>query len=63
MTNRKGEGLAIIMAWVAFALVVIGSVFLIACLMAWLALSIWPTMPFWPVAILIFLAMAMFSRP
>ena len=34
----------------------------LACLGAWAVVSIWPSVPFWPVAVLIWLTMSLFSR-
>lgn len=33
-----------------------------ACLGAWAVTTIWPSVPFWPAAVLIWLALGLFSR-
>lgn len=45
------------------ALIIVGFFsFGAACLGAWAVVSIWPSVPFWPAAILIWLIMGLFSR-
>lgn len=45
------------------ALIIVGCFsFGMACLGAWAVVSIWPSVPFLPVAVLIWLTMALFSR-
>lgn len=33
-----------------------------ACLGAWAVTTIWPSVPFWPAAVLVWLALGLFSR-
>ena len=42
--------------------IVLGVSFGVACLGAWAVQSIWPSVPFWPAAILVWLTMGLFSR-
>jgi hypothetical protein len=42
--------------------IVLGLSFGAACLGAWAVQSIWPSVPFWPAAILVWLCMGLFSR-
>lgn len=42
--------------------IVIGFSFGAACLGAWAVTAIWPSVPFWPAAVLVWLSMGLFSR-
>ncbi len=42
--------------------IVLGVSFGAACLGAWAVQAIWPSVPFWPAAILVWLSMGLFSR-
>ena len=42
--------------------IALGISFGAACLGAWAVQAIWPSVPFWPAAILVWLAMGLFSR-
>jgi hypothetical protein len=51
--------------WIAILLVIIivmGFSFGVGCLGAWAVQSIWPSVPFWPAAALIWISMLVFSR-
>jgi hypothetical protein len=40
-----------ILTFMAAVAIAIGAVFGVACLFAWAITSIWPSIPFWPVAL------------
>ena len=49
-------------AIVLLVVVAAGLSLAVACLAAWALTAIWPSLPFWPVAILAWLAAGVFSR-
>lgn len=42
--------------------IALGITFGVACLGAWAVQAIWPSVPFWPATVLIWLIMGLFSR-
>ncbi len=48
---------------IALAVIIfVGSSLAVACLAAWALTAIWPSLPFWPVTILAWLIVSVFSR-
>jgi hypothetical protein len=57
--SRDSKDWAIYLLAVGIAL---GITFGLACLGAWAVQAIWPSVPFWPATILVWLALSLFNR-
>jgi len=51
-----------IFAFITAVAIIIGASFGVACLVAWAITSIWPSLPFWPVALGAWALSALFSK-
>ena len=51
-----------LLVYITAIAILVGASFGIACLVAWAVTSIWPSLPFWPVALGAWALSALFSK-